>query len=120
MAIIRRNRVCICGLITSEGAANPTIVYITGLYIIDQSNQLSFRYHKRKDMILVVSINYRSRFIIVKFELCVIIEKLTINFFFVLILLYVSIVYHKWKIYNNCFFNKIITEKGMNISNREI
>jgi len=88
---------------------------------IDQSNQLSFRYHKRKDMILVVSINYRSRFIIVKFELCVIIEKLTINFFFVLILLYASIVYHnKWKIYNNCFFNKIITEKGMNISNREI
>ncbi|KYN11306.1 Zinc finger protein 1 like protein, partial [Trachymyrmex cornetzi] len=49
---------------------NTTTTRTIGMSHIDQSNQLSFRYHKRKDMILVVSINYRSRFIIVKFELC--------------------------------------------------
>jgi len=49
LAIITKNRVCICSTVdTSEGAANPMTFYRSTLLQINQLNQLSFRYHKWK------------------------------------------------------------------------
>jgi len=43
-----KNRVCICTIGTSKGAANPITFYRSTLLQINQLNQLSFRYHKWK------------------------------------------------------------------------